>query len=82
MNMAKEPLEQYKELSEKTSVALDGLKNAIERINDTNVLHMQMLKENTQAVNNITTFWGKIVMILISTVAILAGAEKVLSLFR
>jgi len=82
MNMAKETLEQYKQLSEKTSVALDGLKDAIEKINDTNVLHMQMLKENTQAVNNITTFWGKIVMILISTVAILAGAEKVLSLFR
>ena len=77
--MPKQELElvkEYAKLSSITAEALSGLKDAIKEMNDTNVLHTQTLKENTTAVGSIERFWGKIVLILVVAIAVLAGLEK------
>lgn len=71
-----ELIKEYAKLSTITAEALSGLKDAIKDMNDTNVLHTQTLKENTNAIISIEKFWGKIVLILVVAVAVLAGLEK------
>lgn len=79
--------EHYRIVDERIAEALEGIKDAVEQINDTNVLHAQTLKDNTQAlissnnaILNIKEYWGGIVKWLIIALIVLAGGEKVIKL--
>jgi hypothetical protein len=71
-------IKEYARLSAMTSKALEGLEEAIRDINDRNVVHVKALENNTEAVDAIRDYWGKIMKWLVLTVIVLAGAEKVL----
>jgi len=73
-------ISEYVELSKKTSSALLGLEKAIKDLNDNNVLHSRVLEQNTQALVDIKSYWGKIVLILVVVISSLAGVEKVIKL--
>lgn len=81
MANAKAAAQHLDEISLRNSEALEGLKGAIDKINDTNILHLNALQKNTEAILAIEKFWGKIVLILVTAISVLAGAEKVLGLF-
>lgn len=70
-------IREYVMISTKTNEALTGLKDAIKEMNHTSVLHTQKLSENTVATKSIEKFWGRIVLILVVAITILAGVEKV-----
>lgn len=74
------------ENSTKMNEALVGIKDAIESINDQNVLHCQAIEENTKTSQNLVSATNstyklfKWVMIaLVMAIIMLAGAEKVLT---
>jgi len=73
------------DLSEKNIQALDGLKEAIGKINDTNTLHAAKTAEVSKHVDKLVTsveimskMFSKILWVLVLAIVILAGAEKVL----
>ena len=73
-------LSEYSRLSERVVDALTGVKEAIKDMNESNILHSEAIKANTQAIKNIDQRWGKILFFLVAALAILAGAEKVIKL--
>jgi len=69
----------------KMTEALTGIKGALEKINDQNVLHCQAISENTKTSENLVTATSTmnrtfkwLVMVLVLAIIVLAGAEKVL----
>jgi len=76
MKQELELTKEYARLATTTADALLSLKDAVSDMNETNILHVSTLKENTTAIANIERFWGKIVLILVIAIAILAGVEK------
>lgn len=71
-----------KDLSAAHTASYAGLEAALSKLNDTNVLHMEVLRANTSAIDNIQKFWGRLLMMLAGAVVMLAGAEKILTIFK
>lgn len=69
---------EFVSLSTRTSIALEGLQDAIKDMNDNNVLHANAINRNTEAIKVVTRFWGWIVSALVLAIIVLAGAEKIL----
>ena len=59
----------------------DMFREALGKINETNQEIKVAIQLQAVAINNIEKFWGKIVLILVMAVSLLAGAEKVVGLF-
>jgi len=59
----------------------DMFREALGKINETNQEIKVAIQLQAVAINNIEKFWGKIVLILVMAVSLLAGAEKVVNLF-
>lgn len=79
--------EHYRMVDESLAESLKGIKEAVKQINDTNILHVKNLDNNTQAIIamskailDIKEYWGTIVKWLIIALIVLAGGEKVVKL--
>lgn len=77
--------QEYENVDTRIAVALEGLRDGVKQINDTNVLHMSLLqanvetlKNNTAVIGSIDKLYGTIVKWLIMALIVLAGAEKIL----
>ena len=71
-----ELIREYAELSTQVAKGLDRIGVAVEQINHTNILHKTALESNTEAIKNITSYWGTITRWLIIALIILAGVDK------
>lgn len=59
--------------------------NALESINDNNLLHSRVVDENTQAIKALVSsnsLYKQVLIMLITALIVLAGAEKALQFFR
>jgi len=68
---------------ERSIKAMNGLTNAFERVNDTNVLHVAKDSENYESVRRLVVSFERFVKLFTISLAaliVLAGAEKVLGL--
>jgi hypothetical protein len=74
--------------NKKMTTAMVGIKNALEKINDTNVLHSQILDNNTAALNILCAknksadgLIKAIILLLLIAVIVLAGVKQAGELF-
>ena len=75
--MTKRLSDEYDDSPNRIAKALEGIESAMHDINDTNILHLQAINNNTKAVENIEKYWGKIVFVLTIAIIALAGFEKI-----
>ncbi len=74
-------IREYADLSRRTTEAMEGLKEAMYKLNDTLVLHQEIEKTSAETISNITSFWKLLTLILLLSIVTLAGAEKIIPLF-
>ena len=85
-NLSKDDLVMmFIETQRKTSEFMGRVSTAIEKLNDSNILHVQALQINTRATEKMTTAvesqqntFKWILMIIIMALVVLAGAEKII----
>lgn len=80
-------LKSFLDSNKKTSEALIGINNALDKINDQNVLHCETINKNTDkliemvsANKSIIKIFQWVLVALVTAIIVLAGAEKAITL--
>lgn len=71
------------DVSKQSNEAMNRIANAVDAINDTNILHSQTIEQHSMAIREIIavnksvlSFFRVIIMLLLAALIVVAGAEK------